>query len=205
VSLYNTGVEIVKDFQIGTIFPLSRSVEPVSPPPASVLKAEPFCRTGPGSWARFRAGAESPAGAVDFEGTKARPGPISLAVAATINLDHSTNGNGAGGNDATPKDEQTPEQVARLVVYGDSDFASNARLSLLGNKDLFLNTVQWLVRHEKFITRRPKDTRQSKISALVLTAEQTRQLFLLAIVAEPGFILIMGGLVSVYRRRHRRE
>ncbi len=202
VSLYNTGVEIVKDFQIGTIFPLSRSVEPVSPPPTSVLKAEPFCRTGPGSWARFRPGSESPAGAVDFEGTKARPGPISLAVAATINLGHPTNGN---GNDPTPKDEQTPEQVARLVVYGDSDFASNARLSLLGNKDLFLNTVQWLVRHEQFITQRPKDTRQSKISTLVLTAEQTRQLFLLAIVAEPGFILIMGGLVSVYRRRHRRE
>jgi ABC-type uncharacterized transport system involved in gliding motility auxiliary subunit len=117
-------------------------------------------------------------------------------------LDHSTNGN---GNDPAPKDVESPEQVARLVVYGDSDFASNARLSLLGNKDLFLNTVQWLVRHEQFITQRPKDTRQSKISALVLTAEQTRHLFLLAIVAEPGFILIMGGLVSVYRRRHRRE
>ena len=205
VSLYNTGVAIVKDFQISTIFPLSRSVEPVIPPPASVLKAEPFCRTGPGSWARFRAGAESPQGAVDFEGTKARPGPISLAVAATINVDHATNADGADGNDPTPQDEQPPEQVARLVVYGDSDFASNARLSLLGNKDLFLNTVQWLVRHEKFITQRPKDTRQSKISALVLTAEQTRQLFLLAIVVEPGLILIMGALVSVYRRRHRRE
>ena len=208
VSLYNTGVEIVKDFQVGTIFPLSRSVEPASPLPPSVLDVQPFCRTGPGSWARFRAGAESPQGAVDFEGTKARPGPISLAVAATIHVDHATHADGADGadgNDPTAKNEQTPEQVARLVVYGDSDFATNARLSLLGNKDLFLNTVQWLVRHEQFITQRPKDTRQPKISALVLTAEQTRQLFLLAIVVEPGLILIMGALVSVYRRRHRRE
>ena len=200
VSLYNTAVEIVKDFQVGTIFPLSRSVEPVDPLPSGVLSAQPFCRTGPGSWARFRAGAESPEGAVDFEGTKARSGPISLAVAATIRPDQPTNGN-------TPPatGEDTPEQLARLVVYGDSDFASNARLSLLGNRDLFLNTVQWLVQDEKFITERPRDASiQRKISTLVLTTEQTRQLFLITIVAEPGVILLLGLLVSIYRRRHRR-
>ena len=209
VSLYNTGVKIVQNFKVGTIFPLSRSVEPVNPLPSGVLSAQPFCRTGPGSWARFRAGTESLDGAVDFEGTKARPGPISLAVAATIRLgrqgnmeqsDQPTN----GGTPAASEDT-TPEQVARLVVYGDSDFASNARLSLLGNRDLFLNTVQWLVQDEKFITERPRDASiQRKISTLVLTAEQTRQLFLITIVAEPGVILLLGTLVSIYRRRRRR-
>lgn len=200
VSLYNTGVEIVKDFQVGTIFPLSRSVEPADSLPDSVLSAQPFCRTGPGAWARFRAGADSPEGAVDFEGTKARPGPISLAVAAMIRQDQPTNGDAppAGG-------DQRAESGGRLVVYGDSDFASNARLSLLGNRDLFLNTVQWLVQDEKFITERPRDaTIQQKISTLVLTTEQTRQLFLITIVAEPGAILLLGMLVSIYRRRHRR-
>ena len=200
VSLYNTGVEIVKDFQVGTIFPLSRSVEPTDSLPSTVLSAEPFCRTGPGAWARFRAGAESPEGAVDFEGTKARPGPISLAVAVTLSRDQPTNG------DAPPADgDRQAEPGARLVVYGDSDFASNSRLSLLGNRDLFLNTVQWLVQDEKFITERPRDASiQRKISTLVLTAEQTRQLFLITIVAEPGMILLLGMLVSIYRRRHRR-
>lgn len=200
VSLYNTGVEIVKDFQVGTIFPLSRSVEPADSLPSSVLSAQPFCRTGPGAWARFRAGADSPEGAVDFEGTKARPGPISLAVAAMLRQDQPTNGDAppAGG-------DQQAESGGRLVVYGDSDFASNARLSLLGNRDLFLNTVQWLVQDEKFITERPRDaTIQQKISTLVLTTEQTRQLFLITIVAEPGAILLLGMLVSIYRRRHRR-
>lgn len=200
VSLYNTGVEIVKDFQVGTIFPLSRSVEPADSLPSSVLSAQPFCRTGPGAWARFRAGADSPEGAVDFEGTKARPGPISLAVAAMLRQNQPTNGGAppAGG-------DQQAESGGRLVVYGDSDFASNARLSLLGNRDLFLNTVQWLVQDEKFITERPRDaTIQQKISTLVLTTEQTRQLFLITIVAEPGVILLLGMLVSIYRRRHRR-
>ena len=207
VSLYNTGVEIVKDFQVGTIFPLSRSVEPADPLPSSVLSAEPFCRTGPGAWARFRAGADSPEGAVDFEGTKARPGPISLAVAAMLRRDQavSPNPSDQATNGAAPPADVDAEPGGRLVVYGDSDFASNARLSLLGNRDLFLNTVQWLVQDEKFITERPRDaTIQQKISTLVLTTEQTRQLFLITIVAEPGVILLLGMLVSIYRRRHRR-
>ena len=209
VSLYNTEVEIVRDFKVGTIFPLSRSVEPADPLPGAVLSAQPFCRTGPGSWARFRAGAESPEGTVDFEGTKARPGPISLAVAATIRPDQRASmkqpAQPANGGAPAASGETTSEQVARLVVYGDSDFASNARLSLLGNRDLFLNTVQWLVQDEKFITERPRDASiQQKISTLVLTAEQTRQLFLITIIAEPGVILLLGTLVSIYRRRHRR-
>ena len=200
VSLYNTEVEIVRDFQVSTIFPLARSVEPADPLPSGVHSAQPFCRTGPGAWARFRAGADSPEGAVDFEGTKARPGPISLAVAATMGQDQPTNGSAP----PTGGDSQA-ENAARLVVYGDSDFASNARLSLLGNRDLFLNTVQWLVQDEKFITERPRDASiQRKISTLVLTTEQTRQLFLITIVAEPGVILLLGALVSIYRRRHRR-
>ncbi len=209
VSLYNTEVEIVRDFQVGTIFPLSRSVEPADPLPSSVLSAQPFCRTGLGAWARFRAGAESPEGAVDFEGTKARPGPISLAVAATIRRDQqgslSPSDQPTNGNAPPTGGDQPAAHAARLVVYGDSDFASNSRLSLLGNRDLFLNTVQWLVQDEKFITERPRDASiQRKISTLVLTAEQTRQLFLITIVAEPGVILLLGVLVSIYRRRHRR-
>ena len=121
-------------------------------------------------------------------------------MAATLRQDQPTNGDAppAGG-------DQQAESGGRLVVYGDSDFASNARLSLLGNRDLFLNTVQWLVQDEKFITERPRDaTIQQKISTLVLTTEQTRQLFLITIIAEPGAILLLGMLVSIYRRRHRR-
>ena len=57
VSLYNTGVAIVKDFAINTIFPLARSVEPLDPLPHPALSVAPFCRTGPGSWARFTPGA----------------------------------------------------------------------------------------------------------------------------------------------------
>ncbi|HXG20981.1 MAG TPA: DUF4350 domain-containing protein [Methylomirabilota bacterium] len=197
VSLYNTGVPIVRDFHVNTIFSLARSVEPAEPPPSPTITVAPFCRTGPGSWARFSPTATAPATALDFEGTKARPGPISVAVAATINLDNNPNGR------ADPeRSTELSERVARIVVYGDSDFISNARLSLLGNKDLFLNTVQWLAGEEQLITQRPKDeTIAPKLSNVYLTAQQSRVLFWLAAVIEPSLVLVAGAVVAVYRKR----
>lgn len=199
VSLYNTGVPIVKDFHVNTIFSLVRSVEATEPSPSPAITAAPFCRTGPGSWARFSPTASAPTDALDFEGTKARPGPISVAVAATIDLDYRATGTSDG------KESEPPSgRTARIVVYGDSDFASNARLSLLGNKDLFLNTVQWLVGEERFITQRPRNEEiMPKLSNVFLTAQQARILFWLAVVVEPSLILVVGAAVAVYRKRRR--
>ena len=198
VSLYNVGVPIVKDFQLNTIFPLSRSVEPISPAPPAITVA-PFCRTGAGSWARYVSNEVAPSGTVDFEGTKARSGPISIAVAATIDLDGT-----AGGPAASEKPKpSTPQRVARLVVYGDSDFASNFGLTLIGNKDLFLNTVQWLAGEEQLITARPKDEEIApKLSNVYLTARESKRLFWLAVVGEPLLVLLMGAIVSFYRKRN---
>ena len=205
VSLYNTGVAIVKDFAINTIFPLARSVEPLDPLPHPALSVAPFCRTGPGSWARFTPGAEAPAGALEFEGTQARQGPISLAVAVTVDLDgwSAPDDGAASPSPATPaQPAHAPHNAARLVVYGDSDFVSNARLSLLGNRDLFLNTVQWLVQEERFITQRPKNEETDpKLSTIFLTARQSRQLFWLAVLGEPLAVLLIGLAVAGYRRR----
>ena len=195
VSLYNVGVPIVKDFQLNTIFPLARSVEPLSPSPSPAITAAPFCRTGAGSWARYSSIDVAPSGTVDFEGTKARSGPISLAVAATIDLDHKGGGSAASSS--------TPQRVARLVVYGDSDFASNFGLSLIGNKDLFLNTVQWLAGEEQLITERPKDEEVApKLSTVHLTAHESKRLFWLTVVVEPLLVVLMGAMVSVYRRKN---
>lgn len=197
VSLYNTSVPIVKDFHVNTIFTLARSAEPLDPMPNPAITAAPFCRTGIGSWARFSPTVQAPTSAMEFEGTKARPGPISLAVAATIDLDYSTDGQEAK-QIATDK----PKRIARIVVYGDSDFANNARLSLLGNKDLFLNTVQWLVGEDQLITQRPKDREtMPQLSTVTLTARESRRLFWLAAVIEPLVVLAIGVGVSIYRRR----
>ncbi|MCS6926031.1 MAG: hypothetical protein NZ578_09035, partial [Candidatus Binatia bacterium] len=157
------------------------------------ITVAPFCRTGPGSWARFNPAARVPDNALEFEGTKARPGPISVAVAVTVDLEQARNA------DQQP---HTTKTTARMVVYGDSDWASNARLSLLGNKDLFLNTVQWLAGEERLITQRPKNEETApRLSTVFLTARQNRTLFWLSVVVEPAVILLVGVAVAVYRRR----
>ncbi|MBI2918397.1 MAG: GldG family protein [Chloroflexi bacterium] len=45
---------------------------------------------------------------------------------------------------------------ARLVIFGDSDFASNAYFSSRSNGDLFINSVNWVTEREELISIRPK-------------------------------------------------
>lgn len=68
-------------------------------------------------------------------------GPISVAVAVE----------GKG---------ETASRSTRLVVYGDSDFASNLFLPKQGNLDLILNTFRWLSQDEIFIGQRAKDSKE---------------------------------------------
>ena len=75
-------------------------------------------------------------------------------------------------------------------------------MSLLGNKDLFLNTVQWLAGEERLITQRPKDEETApKLSSVFLTARESRRLFWLTAVVEPSLVLIVGAAVAVYRKK----
>lgn len=57
-------------------------------------------------------------------------GPVPIAAVATIDF------------------AIEPKKSAKLVVFGDVDFASNAYLNLSGNSDLFLNTVSWLAEEQ---------------------------------------------------------
>ena len=94
------------------------------------------------------------------------------------------------GTDATP-----PE--TRLVVIGDSDFATNGVVGIQGNRDMFLNTVNWLAQQENLISiraREPEDRR------LTLTADQQRRLYWLSLLLVPGFVLGTG-VYTWWRRR----
>ena len=62
-----------------------------------------------------------------------RPGPISLAAAVSSPATDVP----APAAGAKPEDTNKPE--TRIVVFGDSDFASNAWLGIQGNRDLFMN------------------------------------------------------------------
>jgi hypothetical protein len=92
----------------------------------------------------------------------------------------------------------------RLLVVGDADFASDAYLDLLGNRDLALNAVAWATGEETLAGLRPKRMPEimRPLSPLVLTERQARAILVGVTIVEPGLVLI-AGLVLVGLRRRR--
>jgi ABC-type uncharacterized transport system involved in gliding motility auxiliary subunit len=90
----------------------------------------------------------------------------------------------------------------RLVAFGDSDFASDDVLGIvsgaLGNKDLFLNAVNWLTEEEVLISIRsnPQDVRQ----ITPLTGIQQR-LILYSSVGILPLVVIVAGVWVWWNRR----
>jgi ABC-type uncharacterized transport system involved in gliding motility auxiliary subunit len=57
--------------------------------------------------------------------------------------------------------EQGNDRRARLVVIGDSDWALNANIDVLSNKDLLTNIVSWSAGEEAALSIRPRSMRES--------------------------------------------
>ena len=71
----------------------------------------------------------------------------------------------------------------RLVVYGDSDFASNLYYQQAANGNLFMNTVTWLAQDENFISIRPKDPQDRR---LTMTEAQGRMFSYVSVLLQIG-------------------
>jgi gliding motility-associatede transport system auxiliary component len=163
-----------------TTYGMSRSVEPQVDGKKGLTPVS-LVKTGPNSWAE-----------TDLEGVfqkqtarldeQDRKGPISLAVAVTANLKDL-----GADHDGT----------ARLVVFGDAVFADNQYINQYFNRDLFLNTVGWLVGEEGLISVRARSMRASRVQ---FTAEQGTVIFYLSVLILPEFLLIAGLAVWWQRR-----
>ena len=89
--------------------------------------------------------------------------------------------------------------TARIIVYGDSDFATNRFLDYLGNRDLLVNTVNWLAREEQLIAPRSR-RKQPGTNIFFISQEQLARIFWVSVLLQPGVFLIIG-LAIVLRRR----
>jgi ABC-type uncharacterized transport system involved in gliding motility auxiliary subunit len=85
----------------------------------------------------------------------------------------------------------------RVVVMGDSDFASNTGVGIQGNRDLFMNVLGWLSQQENLIAIRPKEAGDRRV---MMTAAQQANLAWFALLIIPGFIF-GAGVYSWWRRR----
>ena len=197
---------ITDRFNLLTAYPLARSVNATTGTPDGRV-AQVFLETSAQSWAEADID-ELATGQVELnEEAGDRPGPVAIGMAVSApapSVEPAVTGaEGDAGDDAhdetSAEDDEaevTPPET-RLVVIGDSDFATNGVVGIQGNRDMFLNTVNWLAQQENLISiraREPEDRR------LTLTADGQRRLFWLSLFLVPGCVL-GSGVYTWWRRR----
>jgi ABC-type uncharacterized transport system involved in gliding motility auxiliary subunit len=165
---------IVRDLkEVPTAFPLSRSLDIKN---ADKTTVEKLFETSQDSFAT--ANLSSPN--VNASDPKNKKGPLTLAAAGSVK-------NGQQGNNG------------RFVVVGSSSWLQNNILGSrsFGNRDLFLNSMNWLSSDEDLISIRPKEPEDRRIT---LNMRQMRVLFYSSVIFLP-LIVVAAGLGVWWRRR----
>src|SRR5215467_361329 len=153
-----------------TGFPLTRSLETKNGDKTTVTK---LFSSSDSSLATAKL--NSPA--IDPNDPKNIKGPLPIAAAGT----YSTGKENSQG---------------RFVVIGSSEWAANGFLGFNGNRDLALNTVNWLASDEDLISIRPKDRDDRRIT---LTSAQMYWIKITSQFLLP--LLVIAGGVSVWWKR----
>ena len=86
----------------------------------------------------------------------------------------------------------------RVVVTGDTDFATNAFVGEAGNSALVVRSLDWLTLEEDLVTVSPN---VPTLRLLQLTSARLQYARLLAVAVIPGLFLLLGALVWAARRR----
>jgi ABC-type uncharacterized transport system involved in gliding motility auxiliary subunit len=163
---------IVRDLkEVATAFPLARTVEVKSGDKTTVEKL--FSTSG-NSYATSNLSSPE----IRIDPKKDRKGPLALAAAGTYK---------------TGKDNNQ----GRFVVVGSSSWAANNILKFNGNRDLFLNMMNWLSSDEDLISIRPKEPEDRRLS---LSRRQMSMIFFSSVVGFP-LIVVASGLMVWWRRR----
>lgn len=187
---------ITKDFALATFFPLARSVAPLKDKLEGV-ELESLMETSPESWAETdRAMLDQGKVSLDEADTK---GPVSIGVALTIKAAEKEGDKKEGESGQDEGQPKAEEKTGRMVIMGDSDFASNSRINMVGNRDFFLNILSWLAEDADLISIRPKEAGGSIPTPL--TQAQQQIVFLLPVLVCPMFVVVTG--IVVFRRRKR--
>jgi ABC-type uncharacterized transport system involved in gliding motility auxiliary subunit len=182
---------ITENFNLLTAYPLARSMTPVEGG-VNGHTAQSLVMTSRDSWAETNLKSLSGGQPAKMDEGQDKKGPVSLAAAVSAPAATAPAPPKEPANGEAPK---TPE--TRVVAFGDSDFASNAAINVQGNRDLFLNTVNWLAQQENLISIRPRDPQDRRIT---LTAQQENIIRILTIFVVPGLVLL-AGVQTWWRRR----
>jgi len=174
---------ILEPLDAPPIFSLARSVGALADETGSVM-AVPFLHTSSASWATtdptvLRTG--SPV----FVAGRDRSGPVTVGLEVAFRT-------------LTPPGAEA--QQGRLIVYGNSKFANNLVIEFFGNKDLFVNTVNWLAREPEAISHRVR-RQELGVHQFYVSNEQGNAIFWGTAVLEPAIFAAIGLVLAARRRR----
>jgi ABC-type uncharacterized transport system involved in gliding motility auxiliary subunit len=153
---------------VATAFPLARTLDVKNGDKTTVQK---LFSTSDNSYATSNLSSAS----IRIDPAKDKKGPLTLAAAGTYN-------------------GKTP---GRFVVVGSSSWAGNSFIRFNGNRDLFLNMMNWLSSDEDLISIRPKEPENQ---ALNMNGQRPAMMFWLSVVFFPLAVVGMG-LGTWWKRR----
>lgn len=161
---------ITKNMKASVTFPTVRSMKPLE-------GAKAIVKTSPESWGETQYKTNMSRDEADL------PGPLAIM---TIFEKKAT------------KSASPVSDWARVIAIGDHDFINNRFLPILGNRDLFLNAVNWLVEEEERIAIRP---RARNASRLFMTESEANFIKFFSVDMVPMVLLAVGVAVWQVRRR----
>lgn len=198
---------ITKDFNNGiSFYPMARPIATVE---MDEVKAVALLVATEQMWAESDLEAEE----IYFDETQDIPGPFDIGVALTRSLSAEETTETSQTSPSTEEnlestetpltspdteDGDTQEKQAKMVVIGNSTFATNGLFEQQLNGDVFLNSVQWLASDDQQpLSIRAKDPTNRRI---VLSQLQASLIFWLSIVVFPLLAFILAGTIW-WRRR----
>jgi len=165
---------VTRGFEIATMYSGARPLQVIEAPEFGG-RPTALAQTGPRSFATSGDDSE-----LAFRQGRDTPGPLTLAAATSF------------GAPAKPEDD------ARLAVFGDSDFVSNAFIRRQGNRDFFLRSLAWLM-GEQDATIVSVDDRENR--RVELTEAMRAWMYIVNLGALPLVPLLAGVVVYLRSRR----
>jgi ABC-type uncharacterized transport system involved in gliding motility auxiliary subunit len=184
VVQYHKNHPVTYGFELATFYPAARSVHIDEDPTKGRYD---LAKTSDRSWAVT---GELTDKDLEFDPDKHTKGPISVVAVAAIEV--------VVDKKKTETRQEDLKTWGKMIVVGDSDMVSNTHIKLAGNRDFFLNMLNWLAEENILISIRKK---APGLTPLMLTKAQGKLVFWLSMVIMPSLVLVTGIGVTLRRRR----
>jgi len=179
-----------------TFFPGAQSLSP-TPQRVPGVSVVPLINSSRESWA------QAERRRVEYRAGRDKPGPSTLMVIATRRpvapgsamaeeFGPRKDRERQAAQASAPAPLAPASAISRIVVLGDSDFATNSFFHIMGNGKLFLNSVNYLAARENLVGVEP---RTRDLPRVQLTNRQVKTIFFLSMILIPALLALAGAIV----------